>query len=132
MKRVLGTAEMRAADQASAEHGMPASVLMENAGRALADTAAKLAAPVQGRFFVCCGSGNNGGDGFVAARTLHAQGRTVFVECTVLPDALEGEAHRACKAHRLPQVSIPIVRPELTVFNLLDIDCRVHRHLGAP
>lgn len=97
MKRVLGTAEMRAADSASAEHGMPASVLMENAGRSLAEVAARHAGP-NGRFFVCCGSGNNGGDGFVAARALHAQGRTVFVECTVLPDALEGEAHRASKA----------------------------------
>jgi len=52
-------------DKAAQAHGMPAAVLMENAGAALAERALQLAS-AKGRFLVLCGVGNNGGDGLVA------------------------------------------------------------------
>jgi NAD(P)H-hydrate epimerase len=84
---------MRAVDAASAEHGMPGAVLMENAGEALARTALREAGP-HGRFLVLCGLGNNGGDGLVVARKLAGLGRTVFVELTGDGSALKGDALR--------------------------------------
>ncbi|MCA2977795.1 MAG: NAD(P)H-hydrate dehydratase [Myxococcaceae bacterium] len=100
MKRALSADEMRRVEAAAAELGMPAAVLMENAGAAVARAALALAAS-HGRFLVLCGPGNNGGDGLVAARHLHAAGRVVFVE--VLSDAasLGGEParnHRSLEA----------------------------------
>jgi ADP-dependent NAD(P)H-hydrate dehydratase / NAD(P)H-hydrate epimerase len=93
MKRLLTAAQMRAVDAASAEFGMPASVLMENAGSALAEEALRLASPT-GRFLVLCGRGNNGGDGLVAARILVGRGRLVHVEVVGGMDRLGGEPRR--------------------------------------
>ena len=97
MKRALTAVEMRAVDAASAEHGMPGSVLMENAGEALAQ-AALAEAGEGGRFFILCGMGNNGGDGLVAARKLAGLGRTVFCELTGDGAALKGDAARNFEA----------------------------------
>ncbi|MFL5353731.1 NAD(P)H-hydrate dehydratase [Archangium sp.] len=72
MRRVLTAARMRAADQAAeSRFGMPSPLLMENAGRWLADAARELGTPGS-RYVVVCGPGNNGGDGLVVARFLHA------------------------------------------------------------
>ena len=78
MQPLLTAAETRAAEAAAATRGLPASLLMENAGTATAEAAMRLAGP-ESRFLVVCGPGNNGGDGFVAARKLHAGGRRVDV-----------------------------------------------------
>jgi hydroxyethylthiazole kinase-like uncharacterized protein yjeF len=74
---ILTTAEMAAADASAVRAGTPSLTLMENAGRAVADT-------IIARFFPCaalvlCGPGNNGGDGYVTARLLKARGFTVRV-----------------------------------------------------
>ena len=74
---ILTTAEMSKADAFAMEHGVPSLTLMENAGRAVADA-------IVARFKPCavtvlCGPGNNGGDGFVAARLLDEEGFTVRV-----------------------------------------------------
>ncbi len=109
MKRALTAAQMRAVDAASAEHGMPGSVLMENAGEALTQAALKEAGQ-GGRFFVLCGLGNNGGDGLVVARKLAGLGRTVFVELTGEGAALKGDAARnlaALKASGISPAPIP-------------------------
>ncbi|MET0403425.1 MAG: NAD(P)H-hydrate dehydratase, partial [Cystobacter sp.] len=77
MRRVLTADRMRAADHAAGvRFGMPSPILMENAGRELADAARGLAAG-EGRFVIVCGPGNNGGDGLVAARFLRSWGRRV-------------------------------------------------------
>ncbi|NPC78745.1 NAD(P)H-hydrate epimerase, partial [Pyxidicoccus fallax] len=79
MQRVLTAAQMREAEQdAEKRHGMPSALLMENAGRGLAEVARSVAGP-DGRFTVLCGPGNNGGDGLVAARFLHEGGARVAV-----------------------------------------------------
>jgi NAD(P)H-hydrate epimerase len=114
MKRALNTLQMREVDKASETHGMPSSILMENAGDALARAALKLAGP-QGRFLVLCGIGNNGGDGLVAARKLAAMGRLVSVEMVGVIDALEGEPHRNFKALKASGVTAGTISDELPV-----------------
>jgi NAD(P)H-hydrate epimerase len=78
--RPLVTAEeMRALDRrAIDEVGLPAALLMEHAGRAVADAVLARCAP-DAKVAVACGSGNNGGDGFVCARWLREAGRDARV-----------------------------------------------------
>lgn len=70
--KVVTAAQMRELDRlAIVDWGIPGIVLMENAGRAVAALAATVYAPLTGRqVLLFCGAGNNGGDGFVAARHL--------------------------------------------------------------
>ena len=74
---------MKSLDQQAIDNvGIPALCLMENAGRAVADEAARMfrARRSSGRCVcVVCGSGNNGGDGLVAARHLLNKGFKVYI-----------------------------------------------------
>lgn len=74
---ILTAAAMRDAEQAAASHGLSLSDLMESAGKALADLVWRVASgrPVH----ILAGPGNNGGDGYVAARLLRERGATVIV-----------------------------------------------------
>ena len=74
--RVLNTEQMREADRRTIEDiGIPSIVLMENAGRqAVAAMEAAFDDLGTSRVGVVCGRGNNGGDGFVIARTLVQRG----------------------------------------------------------
>jgi len=76
MIELLTTAEIAEADQRTIEGGVPGTALMEQAGRAVAD-AVLLRHPVGSRVAVVAGPGNNGGDGFVAARVLSERGYRV-------------------------------------------------------
>ena len=90
--RLVGSAEMREIDRAAIEtFGIPSLTLMDRAGRAVADAAVALAGP-SGRFVVVCGGGNNGGDGFVAARVLRAAGRDARVIALVPAERLSADA----------------------------------------
>jgi len=73
---VLTPAEMAQADRLTVAGGMPGRDLMERAGRAVADDLALRIRP-GARVVVFCGPGNNGGDGFVAARHLARRGFAV-------------------------------------------------------
>jgi ADP-dependent NAD(P)H-hydrate dehydratase / NAD(P)H-hydrate epimerase len=76
--RPILTAEaMRAAEGAAIGHGVTVEQLMERAGEALAEAAYRYAGPLP--VLVLCGPGNNGGDGYVAARHLQARGIEVRV-----------------------------------------------------
>jgi NAD(P)H-hydrate epimerase len=81
--RILTAAQMREADRFTIEDiGIPSLVLMENAGRqVVAAIEAAFEDRLAGRVAVLCGRGNNGGDGFVVARTLLQRGidTAVFV-----------------------------------------------------
>jgi hydroxyethylthiazole kinase-like uncharacterized protein yjeF len=80
---VLSRATVRALDRRTIQDlGLPALVLMENAGRACADEVQRMLGRLAGRVPVLCGPGNNGGDGLVITRTLWNRGidaRAVFV-----------------------------------------------------
>jgi hydroxyethylthiazole kinase-like uncharacterized protein yjeF len=81
MKKIsaVSSARMRRADRLSAEKfGIPVLLLMENAGRAVAEVAERFLKR-RGLILVLCGGGNNGGDGIAAARTLHNRGYAVEV-----------------------------------------------------
>ena len=79
--RVLNATQMREADaRAIQEIGIPSIVLMENAGRqVVAALEAHYSDLLARHVAILCGRGNNGGDGFVVARTLHQRGVDVSV-----------------------------------------------------
>ena len=83
-KRVLGRNEIREIDRkAIEEYGIPGIILMENAGRKVAEEVLKML-PVtnKAKVAIYCGKGNNGGDGFVIARRLYNKGVDVSVYLT--------------------------------------------------
>ncbi|HTZ82576.1 MAG TPA: NAD(P)H-hydrate dehydratase [Candidatus Acidoferrales bacterium] len=90
--KIVTAEEMRAIDRATSERfGLPSLTLMENAGTAIADFVLAHHSSAR-RIVVFCGKGNNGGDGFVAARHLHKTGKTVEVILLADPVALRGDA----------------------------------------
>ncbi len=93
--------------QAVEVYGMTSVMLMENAGRGLADRLAALG--IAGPVVVCAGGGNNGGDGFVAARHLDLRGFAVRMVLLADPSGLRGDA--ALNFHVLERSGVPIVRP---------------------
>lgn len=90
--KIVTAAEMRAIDRATSERfGVPSLVLMENAGTAVADFVLSEYAGARS-VVVICGKGNNGGDGFVAARKLLEAGREVRLLLLCEPGDLHGDA----------------------------------------
>ena len=82
---------MRATDAwAIQERGIPGLELMERAGRGLADVVGEVAS--SGPVAVVCGKGNNGGDGYVAARLLRDEGREVRALAVAPVEELRGDA----------------------------------------
>jgi hydroxyethylthiazole kinase-like uncharacterized protein yjeF len=102
--KIVTAAEMRAIDKATSEHfGVPSLTLMENAGAAVAEHVLTHHGAAR-RVVVFCGKGNNGGDGFVAARRLHQKGKTVQVILLADPMELKGDA--AIMYGKLPVAAI--------------------------
>ena len=95
--------------RAVAEQHVSLAALMDAAGEAVASEVA--ARVPRGSVVVLGGSGNNAGDGWVAARLLHAAGRDVRVFSLVAPSALSGIAHEAAKAAVAAGVSWSAVPP---------------------
>ena len=107
---LLTPAEMGEADRMTIAGGTPGPVLMEAAGLAVADEAARLARS-RGRIVVLCGPGNNGGDGFVAARLLAARGYPVELGLLGRREALKGDAAVAAGRFAGEVVSASAVEP---------------------
>ncbi|MBK1780175.1 NAD(P)H-hydrate epimerase [Advenella sp. WQ 585] len=76
--KIYTSVQMREREQAAVDAGSSFEQLMENAGTAAASDILQHF-PVPGRCLVVCGKGNNGGDGLVIARCLHAQGWQVDI-----------------------------------------------------
>jgi hydroxyethylthiazole kinase-like uncharacterized protein yjeF len=90
--KILTADEMRTTDRISTDrYGVPSLELMEHAGHAVARFVLRQF-PAVLRITVLCGKGNNGGDGFVAARALAAAGRSVKVLLLGYPADLKGDA----------------------------------------
>ncbi len=92
-REILTVAQMGEADRAASAAGTPLRTLMERAGAAVADA-------IRARYpprpvLVLCGPGDNGGDGFVAARQLQATGWAVTVAALGDVEAMTGAARDA-------------------------------------
>ncbi len=98
---LLTAAEMGRADELTIADGTPGLTLMENAGRGIAEEVEWIAEP-GARIAVLCGPGNNGGDGFVAARLLRERGYSVSVALLGSREALKGDAAEAAAAWNGP------------------------------
>ena len=96
MRSVLTCAQMRAADRYTIDvRGVPSSALMERAGAAIAEEAEKMLRARGGRrVLAVCGTGNNGGDGWCAARLLAKRGFDAAVY------SLAGDMSADCAAQR--------------------------------
>src|SRR3954454_1469560 len=113
---VLTSSEMERADRLTIAAGTPGFSLMLSAGQAVAEAAMELVET--GSILVVCGPGNNGGDGFVAAAELAAQGREVSVILMCERDALQGDAASAAKGWKFPVLPFTpqaIGRPALII-----------------
>jgi hydroxyethylthiazole kinase-like uncharacterized protein yjeF len=102
---LLTNEEMAEADRLTIASGTPGSFLMEHAGATIAEEAERrVARPAKIAIF--CGPGNNGGDGFVAARLLAGRGFSVEVGLLGKLEALRGDAASAAKAWAGPTVPV--------------------------
>src|SRR5687768_5115890 len=98
--------------RAVTDYGMTGLVLMENAGRGCADLLCRLG--INGSVVLCCGKGNNGGDGFVIARHLDSRGHDARVLLFCDPTELTGDAaenYRTIELARLPLFQCPAGDP---------------------
>jgi NAD(P)H-hydrate epimerase len=104
--KLISVAQAREIDRVTIErHRVPAIILMENAGMAVADQ-------ISGdNILVLCGKGNNGGDGSVAARHLYARGKNVVLCYAEIPTT--GDAETAYQMARDFGVPIKEWTPEL-------------------
>jgi len=98
--------EMLVLDENAEWIGVSRLMLMENAGRAVAERVAEALGSVKGRkILILCGSGNNGGDGFAAARHLALMGAEVKVLLLTSPEKIRTEEarknYRAVESMRL-------------------------------
>jgi NAD(P)H-hydrate epimerase len=102
----LSREEVRMLDRrAIEEFGVPGVVLMENAGRGTAELLLSLG--IHRKVVICCGKGNNGGDGFVIARHLDNRGTPVRVLLFARPEDLSGDA--AVNYRIIARAGLPMV-----------------------
>src|SRR3989339_2084787 len=110
--RTFSAEQMREIDRrATEEFGIPGLVLMEHAGKAVADASASLSKPFEGTAAVICGTGNNGGDGFVAARHLYNRGYDVIVFLTKDENQIKTNDAQV-NLNILKKMNIPVTRFE--------------------
>ena len=140
--RVLDTAQMREADRRTIDEiGIPSIVLMENAGRAVADAIdARFAARERGRVAVLCGRGSNGGDGLVVARVLAAREAAVSVVLLARAEEVKGDARTNLDIARRLGLTVTeasgtaaweAIRPQVAAADLV-VDALVGTGLRAP
>jgi NAD(P)H-hydrate epimerase len=107
MRPLVTPEQMATADKAAISAGTPGFALMERAGKAVARAAIRLAGGRYGkRLSIVCGRGNNGGDGFVAARALRRAGASV--RCLSVGGADEVKGDAAAHLELLREVGISL------------------------
>ncbi len=124
---LLTPVQMGQADRAAEAAGARGDAMMEAAGSGVA-------VAISGRWpmrpvVVLCGPGNNGGDGFVVARHLHAAGWTVKVALLGARDKLSGEAAHAAALWR--NEVVPLTPPSLDGAELV-VDAMFGAGLARP
>jgi len=109
--KVLTAAQMREVDRRTIAMGIPGAVLMENAGRSVAEFLAERFPPLDAqRILIFCGKGNNGGDGMVVARLLYTEHRPQSLHVVMVgsPEQMKGEA--AENYRKLVASGCPVLR----------------------
>ncbi|MEA4816738.1 MAG: NAD(P)H-hydrate dehydratase [Lachnospiraceae bacterium] len=114
--KICMASQMRSFDKAAHEkYGIPSILLMENAASALAFECEKETGKNE-NILIVCGTGNNGGDGFAAARLLSAKGFLVSIFISGSKEKLSGDAlvnFKAAGAFNIPIVSDFLLLPGL-------------------
>ena len=124
---LLSVEEMYRADSLAMQGGVPGLTLMEAAGTAIARAIRRRFRPRP--VAVLCGPGNNGGDGFVVARLLAAEGWPVRLGLLGAPDALKGDAGANAARWRRP---IRPLHPDLLAGDPLVVDALFGAGLARP
>lgn len=130
----VSTAEqMREFDRLAVEEfGIPSIVLMENAGRHVADAVRTLLCDSTGRVAIIAGKGNNGGDSFVAARHLRDEGVRVSVLLLCNPADVKGDARINLDILLRTGTSItPVKSPDDLRLHFLESDLLVDAIFGT-
>jgi ADP-dependent NAD(P)H-hydrate dehydratase / NAD(P)H-hydrate epimerase len=116
--KILTADEMRTADRVTTERfGVSSLDLMHNAGAAVARFVLR-EFPDRRHIVVLCGKGNNGGDGFVAARELDGAGRKVRVLLLGFPADLKGDAKAAFEEMTLA----PVLAPDEAALSTAEVE----------
>ena len=113
-RRPLSSEEMAVVEQNAVALGVTIDALMENAGRVVAEEAARHLPAPPTRLAVVASTGNNGGDGTCAAHYLHQWGYSPEVWIVRPPSEIRSRAARRCYErieHRLP-IHVRLPRPE--------------------
>jgi NAD(P)H-hydrate epimerase len=97
--------------RAAEELGLLGLVLMENAGRGVADKLCEIG--IEGKVIVLCGKGNNGGDGFVIARHLELRDYAANVCLFAEPGSLVGDAAVNCRVLERSGIPVRVLGPSL-------------------
>ncbi|RMF94594.1 MAG: NAD(P)H-hydrate epimerase [Planctomycetota bacterium] len=115
------------------EYGIPGIVLMENAGRSVAQFLDSRFD--RGETVICCGRGNNAGDGFVIARHLQILGHSVRVVLCADPEALQGDAGVNYRIAVKSDIPILVLGRDVDTTRLQQVfqhaDCLVDALLGT-
>jgi hydroxyethylthiazole kinase-like uncharacterized protein yjeF len=128
MLELLTAEEMAQADRLTIEGGVKGATLMENAGRAVADEVSRRF-PDAATVAVLCGPGNNGGDGFVAARHLKERGYKVRLGFNGDPARLPADAAPMAKRW---EVGREPLRPDLLAAAEVVVDALFGAGLARP
>jgi NAD(P)H-hydrate epimerase len=124
MKPITVSQARRIDEMAREKYGIPASLLMENAGRAVAAEIIRLN---KNKIAVICGKGNNGGDGFVCARHLLTAGKKVDVFLTGSRSRVKGDArlnlsvllNLGCKVSSIDEKNLRSLKSKLGKYDIV-------------
>lgn len=109
MEYLVNAQEMKQYDKNTIEYyGIPSAVLMERAALAVFDEIKSRFHPDCGRILIVCGAGNNGGDGFAAARLLHLAGYET--ECMFLMDEEKMTPETKAQYQSVQKYGVPVCR----------------------
>lgn len=129
--KLFTAAQMRQADEAAVQAGIPSQVLMEAAGQAVTHTLLSEFSEPQ-TFLILCGKGNNGGDGYVAARYLLQAGKAVSVlELASKQTELRSNDAQVARASFLSLGQTQLLSVELLLESLKDTDVIVDALFGS-
>jgi NAD(P)H-hydrate epimerase len=128
--QILTPDQVRDIDRRAVEQfGMTSLVLMENAGRGCADLLESLA--IRRRVVICCGRGNNGGDGYVLARHLDLRGHEVVVLRWDEPDTMTTDCRANFEIATRGGISIQKMESAANLIQLPPADWYVDALLGT-